>query len=99
MGKKIPLWQAYVVFLVTIIVLMYCLGILGKLFGDAFACDYGEIHIALLTSATFAAIVAAMNGYKWSFLEAGIPLLIGLVTDSFREAGIPPASVSAAGVF
>ena len=106
MGKKIPLWQAYVVFLVTIIVLMYCLGILGKLLGDAFACDYGEVHIALLTSATFAAIVAAANGYKWSFLEAGMLASInrsmqamlnlaevGLMIGAWVAAGVVPAMI------
>ena len=48
MGKKIPLWQAYLCFLFTLIALMYCLGIFGMIFGDAFACDYGEVHVALL---------------------------------------------------
>ena len=82
MGKKIPLWQAYLCFFFTLIALMYCLGMLGKLANvfsgnptdtvNAFTCDYGEVHIALLVSATFATIVASLNGYKWAFLEAGI---------------------------
>ncbi|MGN8765046.1 sodium:proton antiporter, partial [Hornefia butyriciproducens] len=88
------------------IVLMYCLGILGKLFGDALACDYGEVHIALLTSATFAAIVAALNGYKWSFLEAGmlasinrsmqailILAEVGLLIGCWVAAGVVPAMI------
>ena len=77
MGKKIPLWQAYMCFFFTLIVLMYCLGILGMVFGDKFACDYGEVHIALIVSAIFASIVAACNGYKWAFLEAGILASMG----------------------
>lgn len=106
MGKKIPLWQAYMCFIFTIIVLMYCLGILGMLFGDAFACDYGEVHIALIVSAIFAACVAAANGYKWSFLEAGILasinrsmqaclilMCVGLLIGSWVAAGVVPAMI------
>ena len=106
MGRKIPLWQALLCFFFTLIVLMYCLGILGKLFGDALACDYGEVHIALLTSATFAAIVAALNGYKWSFLEAGmlasinrsmqailILAEVGLLIGCWVAAGVVPAMI------
>ena len=106
MGKKIPLWQAYLCFLFTLIVLMYCLGILGMLFGDAFACDYGEVHIALLVSATFAACVAALNGYKWSFLEAGILAsinrsmqamlilaLVGSMIGAWVAAGVVPGMI------
>jgi NhaC family Na+:H+ antiporter len=113
MGRKIPLWQAYVCFLFTIIALMYCLGMFGliaeKITGNAdnaFVCGYGEVHIALLTSATFATIVAALNGYKWSFLEAGIlasinrsmqAILIlaevGLLIGCWVAAGVVPGMI------
>ena len=116
MGKKIPLWQAYLCFLFTLIALMYCLGMLGKLvnvFGgnpsdtvNAFTCEYGEVHIALLVSATFATIVASLNGYKWAFLEAGIlasinrsmqAILIlaevGLLIGCWVAAGVVPGMI------
>ena len=116
MGKKIPLWQAYVCFLFTIIALIYCLGMMGKIVNaingnpsdtvNALSCGYGEVHIALLTSATFATIVAALNGYKWSFLEAGIlasinrsmqAILIlaevGLLIGCWVAAGVVPGMI------
>lgn len=116
MGKKIPLWQAYLCFFFTLIALMYCLGMLGKLANvfsgnptdtvNAFTCDYGEVHIALLVSATFATIVASLNGYKWAFLEAGIlasinrsmqAILIlaevGLLIGCWVSAGVVPGMI------
>ena len=116
MGKKIPLWQAYVCFLFTIISLMYCLGMLGMLVNvisgqptdttNALSCGYGEVHIALLVSATFATIVASLNGYKWAFLEAGIlasinrsmqAILIlaevGLLIGCWIAAGVVPGMI------
>ncbi|MGN0659804.1 MAG: Na+/H+ antiporter NhaC family protein, partial [Emergencia sp.] len=106
MGKKIPMWQCLVTILFTIIVLMYVLGILGMLFGDAFACDYGEVHIALIVSAIFASIVAVANGYKWAFLEAGILasinrsmqamlilMTVGSLIGSWVASGVVPAMI------
>jgi len=106
MGRKIPMWQCLVTILFTIIVLMYCLGVLGEIFGDAFACGYGEVHIALLTSCVFAALVAEFNGYKWAFLEAGILasinrsmqaililLLVGCLIGAWIAGGIVPAMI------
>lgn len=82
MGRKIPMWQVGLVMLFTLIALMYAMDILqmlanlimGKPAGEenAFTCGYGELHIPLIASAIVAAIVAVLNGYKWSFLEAGI---------------------------
>ena len=50
MGRKIPLWQAYVCFLFTIVSLMYCLGMMGKIANlisgnpsdtvNAFSCEH-----------------------------------------------------------
>ena len=106
MGKKIPMWQCVVTILFTIIVLLYCLGILGKVFGNAFSCDYGEVHIALIVSCSFASLVAVANGYKWSFLEAGILssinrsmqamlilLTVGSLIGAWISAGVVPAMI------
>ena len=57
MGRKIPMWQVLIVMLFVLIALCYCLGIFGMLFGDTFACEYGEVHIPLIASAIFAGIL------------------------------------------
>lgn len=106
MGRKIPMWQCLVTILFTICVLMYVLGILGQLFGDAFACGYGEVHIALIASAIFAAVVAVANGYKWAYLEAGIIasinrsmqamlilITVGSLIGSWIASGVVPAMI------
>ena len=69
MGRKIPMWQAVLVMLFLVAVLMYCLGVLGKATGiDALKCSYGEAHIPLIISAVLAGIVAVANGYKWKYV-------------------------------
>lgn len=106
MGKKIPMWQCLVTIGFTIIVLLYCLNIFGMIFGDTFACDYMEVHIALITSAIFASVVAVANGYKWAFLEAGILasinrsmqamlilLTVGSLIGSWVSSGVVPAMI------
>ena len=106
MGRKIPMWQCLVTILFTIIVLMYCLGILGTFLGKAFACSYGEVHIALIVSCIFASIVAVANGYKWAFLEAGILasinrsmqamlilMTVGSLIGSWVSSGVVPAMI------
>ncbi|WP_312654288.1 Na+/H+ antiporter NhaC [Aminipila sp.] len=106
MGRKIPMWQCVVTMLFTLIALAYSLGMLGKVFGPAFACDYGLVHIPLICSAIFAAIIAIINGYKWSFLEAGILasinrsmqamlilLTVGLLIGSWIAGGVVPAMI------
>ncbi len=106
MGKKIPMWQCLLAMCFTIIALCYTLGILGKLFGPAFDCGYGEVHIPLICSAIFAAGIAIINGYKWSFLEAGILasinrsmqamlilLTVGMLIGSWIAGGIVPAMI------
>ena len=62
MGRKIPMWQALAVFLFAIAALIYSM----------FFTDYQELHIPLICAAIVGGVVAALNGYKWSFLEAGI---------------------------
>lgn len=106
MGKKIPLWQCIVTMLFTLIALCYALGIFGMIFGPAFACDYGSVQIPLICSAIFAGIIAIINGYKWSFLEAGILasinrsmqamlilMTVGLLIGSWIAAGVVPAMI------
>jgi NhaC family Na+:H+ antiporter len=106
MGKKIPMWQVALVMLFTILALCYALGILGKLFGPAFDCGYGELHIPLIASACVASIVAIANGYKWAFLEQGILasinrsmqaililMVVGLMIGSWISAGVVPAMI------
>jgi len=106
MGKKIPMSWAVITLVVTIINLMYALGILGQLFGDAFACGYLEVHIPLIVSAIFASIVAIAHGYKWKYLEAGILasidrsmqamlilMVVGLLIGSWIAAGVVPAMI------
>lgn len=106
MGRRIPLWQAVLVIVVTVLNLCYCLGVLESLFGEFFACSYGDVHVALLASAVFAAVVAMINGYKWSFIEKGILsaidrsmqatiilMLVGALIGAWILAGIVPAMV------
>lgn len=106
MGKKIPMWQCAITMLFTLVVLCYALNIFGMVFGDAFACGYGEVHIPLICSAIFASVIAIANGYKWSFLEAGILasinrsmqaililLVVGLLIGSWIAAGVVPAMI------
>lgn len=96
MGRKIPMWQVLIVFLFTIGALVYSM----------FFTDYMELHIPLIMSAAVAAIVAILNGYKWSFLEAGILasinrsmqamlilMVVGLLIGSWIAGGVVPAMI------
>ena len=106
MGKKIPMVWCLISLLFTIIVLMYALGILGMILGDSFACGYGEVHVPLLISAIFAAVVSIAHGYKWAYLEAGILasinrsmqamlilMVVGLLIGSWIAGGVVPAMI------
>ncbi|MFA7661663.1 MAG: Na+/H+ antiporter NhaC family protein, partial [Anaerovoracaceae bacterium] len=96
MGRKIPMWQVLLVFLFTIAALVYSM----------FFTDYMELHVPLICSAAVAAIVAVLNGYKWSFLEAGILasinrsmqamlilMVVGLLIGSWIAGGVVPAMI------
>jgi len=70
MGRRIPLWQIFMVLAFMVALLMYTIVVVD-----------GYIHIALVISGAFAAIVAIANGYKWSYLEKGI---INNITNSMQ---------------
>lgn len=95
MGKKIPMWQCILVMLVLI----------GLIFwGVMIDTEAGEAHIALIFAGAFAAIIAMINGYKWSFMEQGILAainrtmqaililaVVGLMLGSWMAGGIVPS--------
>ncbi|MCL1809769.1 MAG: Na+/H+ antiporter NhaC [Clostridiales bacterium] len=105
MGKKIPMWQAACVMLFAVIMLMYAVGLLGMLLGEAFECE-ADLHVPLVVSAILAAIVGKINGYKWAYLEQAvintisrtmgailILMCVGLLVASWLAAGIIPAMI------
>ena len=108
MGRKIPGWQTAIVMIFTVITFMYSMDMLSMIFGgsEALICGYGELHIPLIIAAIFAAIIAVANGYKWSFLEAGIMasinrsmqamlilMIVGMLIGSWIASGIVPAMI------
>jgi len=62
MGKKIPLWQSFVVLILMLAFLVWAIVKDGG----------GEAHIALICAACVASAVAIANGWKWAYLEKGI---------------------------
>lgn len=106
MGKKIPLWQVLVVLVFAILCFIYGSGAMGRIFGPAFDSGYGELHIPLVIAAIFATIIAALNGWKWSFIENGIVacinramaallilMTVGILMGSWIGAGVVPAMI------
>ncbi|MBK5254312.1 MAG: Na+/H+ antiporter NhaC [Peptostreptococcaceae bacterium] len=61
MGRRIPMWQILLVIAFMVVSLMYTIVVVE-----------GYMHTALILSGAFAAIIAIMNGYKWSYIEKGI---------------------------
>lgn len=93
--KNIPLWQIILVLAFLVVSLWYTVKILD-----------GWVHIPLILSAVVAAIVAVLNGYKWSYLEKGIIesisrsmqaiiilLVIGMLIGTWISAGIVPTMI------
>lgn len=95
MGKKIPMWQCILV-MVVLLILLY-LSIMVDPNED-------KAHFALILSGAFAAIIAAINGWKWPFMEQGILAainrtmqaililaVVGLMLGSWVAGGVVPS--------
>ena len=95
MGKKIPMWQCLLV-MVVLIALIY--------WGVMVDTDAGEAHVSLILAGAFAAIVAMLNGWKWSYMEQGILAainrtmqaililaVVGLMLGSWMAGGVVPS--------
>ena len=95
MGKKIPMWQCLLV-MVVLIALIY--------WGVMVDTDAGEAHVSLIFAGGFAAIVAMLNGWKWSYMEQGILAainrtmqaililaVVGLMLGSWMAGGVVPS--------
>ncbi len=106
MGKKITLWQSILVLVVTAFCICYCLGVLEPIFGKAFACDYGDIHVGLIIATVFAGLVAIARGWKWAYIEKGlinsingsmqgilIIVATGALIGSWIQAGVIPSMI------
>ncbi|MCL1809771.1 MAG: Na+/H+ antiporter NhaC [Clostridiales bacterium] len=106
MGRKIPMWQAACVMLFAVLMLMYAVGLLEMLFGDAWHCANPDLHVPLVIAAVAAAIVGKLNGYKWEYMEQAVVntisrtmgaililLIVGMLIGSWLAAGIIPAMI------
>ncbi len=95
MGKRIPMWQILLVMLVLMLSLIWTILFTG-----------GYVHVALVISAVFGAIVAIANGFKWAYIEKGIInnigrsmqaililLCIGMLIGTWIAGGIVPALI------
>lgn len=95
MGKKIPMWQCVLVMVVMIVLIFW---------GVMIDTEAGEAHVALILAGAFAAIIAMINGYKWSFMEQGILAainrtmqaililaVVGLMLGSWMAGGVVPS--------
>ena len=95
MGKKIPMWQCLLVMVVLIALIFW---------GVMIDTDAGEAHVSLIFAGGFAAIVAKLNGWKWSYMEQGILAainrtmqaililaVVGLMLGSWMAGGVVPS--------
>ena len=95
MGKKIPMWQCLLVMVVLIALIFW---------GVMIDKDAHEAHVSLIFAGGFAAIVAMLNGWKWSYMEQGILAainrtmqaililaVVGLMLGSWMAGGVVPS--------
>ena len=95
MGKKIPMWQCLLVMVVLVALIFW---------GVMVDTDAGEAHVSLIFAGAFAAIVAMLNGWKWSYMEQGILAainrtmqaililaVVGLMLGSWMAGGVVPS--------
>ena len=95
MGKKIPLWQTILVFIVLLVLLYW---------GIMVDKDAGEGHVVLIFAAGFATIISIINGWKWAYIEQGILAainrtmqaililaVVGLMLGSWVSGGVVPS--------
>lgn len=107
MGKKIPMWQVIFVMLFLVVSLMWAMDILFMITkADVLHSTYGGAHMPLIAAAIVGGIIAAANGWKWSFLEAGILasinrsmqaclilMTVGILIGVWIAAGVVPAMI------
>ena len=95
MGKKIPMWQCLLVMVVLVALIFW---------GVMVDTDAGEAHVSLIFAGAFAAIIAMLNGWKWSYMEQGILAainrtmqaililaVVGLMLGSWMAGGVVPS--------
>ena len=95
MGKKIPMWQCLLVMVVLVALIFW---------GVSVDTDAGEAHVSLIFAGAFAAIIAMLNGWKWSYMEQGILAainrtmqaililaVVGLMLGSWYAGGVVPS--------
>lgn len=95
MGKRIPMWQTFLVVVLSLGVIIYSI-----------VFSYGESHMPLLMAAIIATIAGALNGWKWSYMERGmisaigrstqaclILLSVGILIATWKAGGIIPSMI------
>ncbi len=95
MGKKIPMWQVLLVMVIMLVLLFFEI-MQGS----------GDAHIALVLAAVIAAIIAVLNGWKWSYIEKGILaaidrsmqaclilMVVGMMIGAWISGGVVPAMI------